>query len=50
MADEIEEFAPECVYTRPDGYKAVSYTKLVPVCLTLIKSLSERVAALEHQH
>ena len=47
MADEIEQFAPECVYTRPDGYKAVSYTKLVPVCLTLIRSLSERIAKLE---
>jgi hypothetical protein len=47
MADEIEQIAPECVYTRPDGYKAVSYTKLVPVCLTLIRSLSERVGRLE---
>jgi hypothetical protein len=47
MADEVEQIAPECVYTRPDGYKAVSYTKLVPVCLTLIRSLSERVARLE---
>jgi hypothetical protein len=47
MADEIECIAPECVYTRPDGYKAVSYTKLVPVCLTLIRSLSERIAKLE---
>ena len=47
MADEIEHIAPECVYLRPDGYKAVSYTKLVPVCLTLIRSLAERVARLE---
>ena len=48
MADEIETLFPECVYVRPDGFKAVSYDKLVPVCLTLIKSLSERVARLEH--
>ena len=47
MADEVERIAPECVYTRPDGYKAVSYMKLVPVCLTLIQSLSDRLAALE---
>ena len=48
MADEIETLFPECIYVRPDGFKAVSYDKLVPVCLTLIKSLSERVARLEH--
>ena len=47
MADEIEQFAPECVYTRPDGYKAVSYMKLVPVCFSLIQALSERLEVLE---
>ena len=47
MADEIESAFPECVYTRPDGYKAVSYMKLVPVCFTLIQSLSDRIAELE---
>jgi hypothetical protein len=47
MADEIEAIAPECIYTRPDGYKAVSYAKLVPVVLTLLRSLSARVAHLE---
>jgi hypothetical protein len=49
MADEIEDLFPECVYVRPDGFKAVSYDKLVPVCLTLIKSLSERVGQLERR-
>jgi hypothetical protein len=47
MADEIELIAPECVYTRPDGYKAVSYTKLVPLCFSLIRSLSDRIQELE---
>jgi hypothetical protein len=47
MADEIEAIAPECVYTTPAGFKAVSYPKLVPVCLSLIRGLTERVAALE---
>ena len=47
IADEIEPIAPECIYTRPDGYKAVNYMKLVPVCLSLIKSLMERMEALE---
>lgn len=49
MADEVERIAPECVYTRTDGYKAVSYMKLVPVCLSLIQSLSDRLAALESE-
>ena len=47
MADEIEAIAPECVYVRPDGYKAVSYTKLVPLCFSLIRSLSDRIEELE---
>jgi hypothetical protein len=47
MADEVAAIAPECVYTTPAGYKAVSYPKLVPVCLSLIKRLADRVAALE---
>jgi hypothetical protein len=47
MADEVERIAPECIYMRSDGYKSVSYAKLVPICLTLIQSLSDRLAALE---
>jgi len=47
MADEVAAIAPECVYTTPAGYKAVAYPKLVPVCLSLIKSLTDRVAFLE---
>ena len=47
MADEVAAIAPECVYTTPSGFKAVAYPKLVPVCLSLIRGLTERVAALE---
>ena len=47
MADEIETILPECVYTRPDGYKAVSYVKLVPLCFSLIQALTERLEVLE---
>lgn len=48
MADEVESIAPECIYTTPSGYKAVNYMKLVPVCLTMIKSLESRLSALEN--
>jgi hypothetical protein len=47
MADEVEAIAPECVYTTPAGFKAVAYPKLVPICLSLIRGLTARVAALE---
>jgi hypothetical protein len=50
MADEIEAILPECVYIRPDGYKAVSYIKLVPVCFSLIQALTERLEVLERIH
>jgi len=49
IADEVEAIAPCCVYTRPDGYKAVSYTKLVPILLTYIHDLNARVAAIERK-
>ena len=47
MADEVESVLPECVYTRPDGFKSISYQKLVPLCLSLIQSLTERISVLE---
>ena len=47
MADKVAAIAPECVYTTPAGYKAVSYPKLVPVCLSLLRALTHRVAFLE---
>jgi hypothetical protein len=47
MADEVEAIVPECVYTAPNGYKAVDYSKMVPLCLTLIQDLMRRVELLE---
>jgi predicted ester cyclase len=47
LADEVMAIAPECVTTGGDGMKAVNYAKLVPLCLTAIKSLMRRVARLE---
>lgn len=47
IADEVEAIAPCCVYTRPDGYKAVSYPKLVPILLSYIHDLNARITAIE---
>jgi len=47
IADEIEAIAPECVYIAPNGFKAVAYSKLVPVCLSLIRDLTQRMEVLE---
>jgi len=49
IADEIEAIAPCCVYTRPDGYKAVSYPKLVPILLSYINDLRARVETIESE-
>jgi len=49
MADEIEQIAPECVHTAANGYKTVAYSKLVPVCLTLIRDLTRRIEVLERR-
>jgi hypothetical protein len=37
IAQEIEQIVPQVVYTGPDGYKSVSYEKLVPVLIEAIK-------------
>lgn len=47
LADEVERIAPSCIYDRPDGYKAVSYQKLVPVLLSYIHDLDARLKKLE---
>jgi hypothetical protein len=47
LADEVERIAPSCIYERPDGYKAVSYQKLVPVLLSYIHDLDARLKKLE---
>lgn len=47
IADEVEEIAPCCVYTRPDGYKSVSYPKLVPILLSYINELRTRIETIE---
>lgn len=47
LADEVELIAPSCVYQRPDGFKAVSYQKLIPVLLTYIHDLNDRLKRVE---
>jgi hypothetical protein len=47
VAQEIEKVIPEVVTTRPDGYKAVNYEKLVPLLIEAIKELKEKVERLE---
>lgn len=39
LAQEIESILPEAVITRPDGYKAVRYEKLIPLLIQAIKEL-----------
>ena len=50
LADEVETVAPSCVYTRPDGFKAVSYQKLVPVLLSYIHDLNTRLKKMEKKN
>jgi hypothetical protein len=49
LADEVEAVMPSCVYNRPDGLKAVSYQKLVPVLLSYIHDLNNRLKVLENK-
>lgn len=47
IAQEVEKVFPELVTERTDGYKAVDYSRLVPVLLEAVKELSYRVNILE---
>ena len=43
IAQEVEKFFPEIVVTRPNGYKAVKYEKLVAVLIEAIKDLNTKI-------
>lgn len=47
LAQEVEKVIPQAVTQRADGYKAVDYSRLVPVLIEAIKELSYRVNILE---
>jgi hypothetical protein len=47
IAQDVEKVFPEAVTDREDGYKAVDYSKLVPVLIEAIKELSYRLNIVE---
>jgi len=47
IAQDVEKVFPEAVTERADGYKAVDYSKLVPVLIEAVKELSYRINILE---
>lgn len=47
IAQDVEKVFPEAVLEREDGYKAVDYSRLVPVLIEAIKELSYRLNIVE---
>ena len=47
IAQDVEKVFPQAVMLRDDGYKAVDYSKLVPVLIEAIKELSYRLNIVE---
>lgn len=47
IAQEVEETLPEVVSTNSDGYKSISYEKIVPVLIEAIKEQNKRIEFLE---
>jgi hypothetical protein len=49
IAQEVEEVLPEVVVTRPSGYKAVRYEKIMGLVVQAIKELSDQVDELRNK-
>ena len=49
IAQEVLEVLPEAVTSRPNGYLAVDYHKIVPLLIEAIKELSAKVENLEQK-
>jgi hypothetical protein len=49
VAQEIQEVLPEAVRTRPDGYLAVDYEKIVPLLIEGIKDQQKQIESLEER-
>jgi len=47
IAQEIENILPHIVATRPDGFKAVKYEKLVPLLIESIKHLHQEIETIK---
>jgi len=49
IAQEVEKQFPEAVSTNADGFKAVSYTELVPALIEAIKELQAQITELKNK-
>ena len=49
IAQDVEETLPEVVATNPNGYKSISYEKIVPVLIEAIKEQNKRIELLEEE-
>lgn len=49
LANEIEAVIPHAVVTRPDGVKAVNYTKIIPLLIESIKTLQAEISELKNE-
>lgn len=49
LAHEVEQIIPEAVTTRPNGIKAVNYTKVIPLLIESIKELKQQIIDLKNE-
>jgi hypothetical protein len=49
IAQDVEKVIPSIVHTDKDGHKSISYNKLTPILLDMIKQLENRVVVLEKE-
>jgi hypothetical protein len=50
IAQDIEKIIPQVVYTDPEGYKSVSYEKIVPVLIEAIKDQQKQIESTNQEN
>jgi len=49
IAQEVEKFIPEIISTAPNGYKAIAYSKIIPILVEAVKEQQKEIESLKQQ-
>ena len=50
LGSSVEGLFPDLVYTAPDGFKGVQYSRFVPILVEAINELSQELQGIKRDH